>query len=293
MDMTKDICQHRQQRQQRPPDDHPGGAWMTEVAYPELAERVVLITGGGDGIGKASALAFAGYGSRVVVVGRRAVPLEATVAEIEAAGGKAYSIVGDVTVERDVASMVEVALGECGRIDVLVNNAGAHQPGALIVDMPLDVWNRTLAVNLTGTMLCTKHVGRHMISVGNGVIVNLGSLAGQLPRFRNGAYGAAKAAIAHFTKTAALEFSGWGIRVNAVSPGSTFTALLQQAIERDGQPDAAYRVAGNLSQFRQPVPLQRIATPEEQAAVIVFLASDSSVHMTGQIITVDGGEGIL
>jgi 2,3-dihydro-2,3-dihydroxybenzoate dehydrogenase len=85
-----------------------------------------------------------------------------------------------------------------------------------------------------------------MISVGNGVIVNLGSLAGQLPRLRNGAYGAAKAAIAHFTKTAALEFSGWGIRVNAVSPGSTFTALLQQAIERDGQPDAAYRVAGNL-----------------------------------------------
>jgi NAD(P)-dependent dehydrogenase (short-subunit alcohol dehydrogenase family) len=83
------------------------------------------------------------------------------------------------------------------------------------------------------------------------------------------------------------------IRVNAVSPGSTFTALLQQAIERDGQPDASYRVVGNLSQFRQPVPLQRIATPEEQAAVIVFLASDSAVHMTGQIITVDGGEGML
>ena len=267
---------------------------MTEVAYPELAERVVLITGGGDGIGKASALAFAGYGSRVVVVGRRGGSLEATVAEIEAAGGTARSIVGDITVERDVESIVEVVLGEYGRIDVLVNNAGVHQPAALIVDMPLDVWNQTLAVNLTGTMLCTKYVGRHMVSTGNGVIVNLGSLDHlPLPRFRNGAYGAAKAAIAHFTKTAALEFSGRGIRVNAVSPGSTCAGgapagdRARRAIRR--------HLPGRRQpyQFRQPEPLQRIATPEEQAAVIVFLASDSAIHVTGQLITVDGGEGML
>jgi NAD(P)-dependent dehydrogenase (short-subunit alcohol dehydrogenase family) len=266
---------------------------VAAASYPDLRDRVVVVTGAGGGIGRAVAAAFGSQGSSVVLVGRTREPLLAAADDVAAAGGRALVLCGDIAVEADVRGVVERVVDRFGRLDVLVNNAAAHQPRARVVEMDLAVWERVLSVNLTGTMLFAKHAASRMAAVGSGAIVNIGSLSGHTPRLMNAAYAASKAAVAHLTRTLALELAADGVRVNAVSPGSTQTPMLQQAVARDGESGVAYRIAGDPALFRSPIPLRRIGTPAEQAAPVLFLASDASSYMTGQVLQVDGGEGML
>jgi NAD(P)-dependent dehydrogenase (short-subunit alcohol dehydrogenase family) len=258
--------------------------------HSDLAGRVVVVTGAGGGIGRAIANEFAAQGSIVAALGRTLAPLEETVADLP----RAFALTCDIAVEAQVESTVAEVLEREGRIDVLVNNAASHQPGARVTEMDVEVWERVVRTNLTGTMLFAKHVGRHFASRGGGgAIINIGSLSGHIPRLGNGAYAASKAAVEHLTRTLALELAEHGVRVNAVTPGSTDTPMLRGAIARDRHADADYRVAGEPKLFRAPIPLRRVGRPEEQAAPVVFLASEAAGFMTGQILAVDGGEGII
>jgi 3-oxoacyl-[acyl-carrier protein] reductase len=259
---------------------------------PDLAGKVVLVTGAGTGIGRATATMFAAQGSNIVGLGRRMPVLQEAMAEIVAHGGEAIAVQADVSDEAQVQGAVSAALERYGRIDVLVNNAGLSAAGIRMIDMDLESWNRVLGTVLTGTMLCSKHVARHMVECRSGVIVNVSSLAGKLPRFASGAYSVAKAGLDHLTRVLALELAKDGVRVNAVSPGTTRTERLEAGLARTGQ-SWEKRVSGNLEIFRSPIPLSRVSEPEEQASVILFLASDASSFMTGQIVWVDGGAGII
>jgi NAD(P)-dependent dehydrogenase (short-subunit alcohol dehydrogenase family) len=263
------------------------------ASYPDLRDRVVVVTGAGGGIGRAVAAAFGVQGARVALVGRTPEPLEAAAVHVAQAGGQAMVVPGDIALEADVRTAVAAVVERFGRLDVLVNNAAAHQPRARVVEMDLAVWERVLSVNLTGTMLFAKHAAARMIAAGGGAIVNVGSLSGHTPRLMNAAYAASKAAVAHLTRTLALELAADGVRVNAVSPGSTETPMLQQAVARDGASGVAYRIAGDPALFRSPIPLRRIGTAAEQAAAVLFLASDAASYITGQVLQVDGGEGML
>jgi gluconate 5-dehydrogenase len=259
---------------------------------PDLAGKVVLVTGAGTGIGRATANMFAAQGSKLVGVGRRMPLLEEAMAGIVANGGDAIAVQADVSDEAQVEAAVGAALARHGRIDILVNNAGLSAAGIQMIDMDLDSWNRVLGTVVTGAMLCSKHAARHMIERRAGAIVNVSSLAGKLPRFASGAYSVAKAGLDHLTRVLALEWAKDGVRVNAVSPGTTRTERLAAGLARSGQ-SWEKRVSGNLEIFRSPIPLGRVSEPQEQASVILFLASDASSLMTGQIVWVDGGAGII
>lgn len=261
--------------------------------YPDLDGRVVVITGAAGGIGQAIAELFAAQRSRIVAVGRSIEPLRAVVAGLERSGADAIALSCDISVEGQVEAMVAAAVQRFGGIDVLVNNAATSQAGARLIDMDVDEWQRVLATNLTGTMLCSKHVAPQIVRRGGGAIVNVSSLGGHRPRLKAGAYAASKAAVEHLTRTLALELAADRVRVNAVAPGSTETPMLQEAVQRDRQRDSSYRVAGDPALYRSPIPLGRIGTPAEQAGATVFLASEAAGFVTGQVLRVDGGEGIL
>jgi NAD(P)-dependent dehydrogenase (short-subunit alcohol dehydrogenase family) len=262
------------------------------ATYPDLRERVVVVTGAAGGIGRAIAEQFAAQGSRVVAVGRSEPPLRELVAELERDGVEAAAVTCDISQEHDAQAMVAEAVERFGGIDVLVNNAGTFQAGARVGDMDVGEWERVIATNLTGTMLCCKHAAPELTRRPGAAIVNVGSLSGHVPRLGNAAYAASKAAVEHLTRTLALELARDGVRVNAVTPGSTDTPMLAQAIERDGEDGPGYRVAGDPSLFRSPIPLGRVARVEEQAAPVVFLASGAAGFMTGQVLGVDGGEAM-
>ena len=193
-----------------------------------------------------------------------------------------------------MANTVAAALERFGRIDVLVNNAGfgPSQP-APIAQTELSEWNRVLATTLTGAMLCSKHVSQHLMERGEGAIINVTSLAGKLPRVGMGPYCTAKAGLEHLTRVLALELAPYQIRVNAVSPGTTRTEHLDDSLSEAG---ASYdeRVTGSLARFRSPIPLGRVSDPADQAAAVLFLASPATAgFITGQVLYVDGGIGIL
>jgi len=246
-----------------------------------MASKVVLITGALAGIGRATALAFAAEGARVVVSGRNAEAGAKLAGELRALGGEAEFIQADVRVESEVRALIDGTIQRFGRLDVAVNNAGTEgQPGPLTEQSP-ESYALTFDTNVLGTVLCLKHELRVMQAQGGGSIVNLSSTMGSRGAAGASMYVASKHAVEGLTKTAALEGAASGVRVNAIAPGPVQTELLDRFIG-----NAAERKAGMIA----GVPLKRLGHPEEIAQSIVFLGSDKSDFLTGQIIGVNGGK---
>lgn len=241
---------------------------------------VVLITGALTGIGRATALAFAHEGSRIVVSGRREEAGHALAAELRGLGVEAEFLRADVRFEAEIRSVVEQTVERFGRLDVAVNNAGTEGELDPIAEQTAANYEATFTTNVLGTLLSLKHEMRVMLAQGSGAIVNLSSVAGQVGMAGASVYVASKHAVEGLTKSAALEGAAVGVRVNAVAPGPVATEMLDRFV--GGSQDAK---AG----FLATIPARRAATPEEIAQTIVFLASDKARYLTGQRIAVDGG----
>ncbi|WP_425259122.1 glucose 1-dehydrogenase [Rubrivivax sp. RP6-9] len=241
---------------------------------------VVLVTGALTGIGRATALAFARQGARIVVSGRREEAGVALAAELRALGAQAEFLRADVRIEGEVRSLVEQTVERFGRLDMAVNNAGTEGQLGPITGQSVDNYTATFETNVLGTLLALKHEMRVMLKQGSGAIVNLSSVAGQVGIAGASVYAASKHAVEGLTKSAALEGAAAGVRVNAVAPGPVATEMLDRFTGGD---EAAK--AGLLAS----IPARRAATPDEIAQTVVFLASDAARYLTGQSVTVDGG----
>ena len=245
-----------------------------------FADKVVLVTGAGSGIGRAAALGFAKEGAKVMVAGRSEGPLAETVDLIARAGRDAAARPTDVSDDADVARLVAETAERFGGLDVAANNAGVLEPGT-VTEMDVEAWNRVLAINLTGAFLCMKHEIAHMADHGGGTIVNTASnigAHGSRPGF--GAYAASKAGVSTLTRVAALEAIGHGVRINAVSPGSTDTSMSFRPGETEE--DRATRLEG-------AVPIGRVGRTDEVVSAILWLASAESGFTVGHDLVVDGG----
>ena len=242
--------------------------------------KVVVITGGASGIGRATALAFAREGSSVVIGDIDVAGADHTVRTIRDMGGKADCLQVDVAKSSDVQAMVMKAVTQYGGLDFAFNNAGLVGSLAGIVETIEEDWNRVVATNLTGVWLCMKYEIPEMLKRGRGAIVNNGSVTGLVGA--PGAVGnvASKHGVSGLTKSAALQYATQGIRVNAVAPGLVRTPTADRMIALHPNAEAA---------FLSAVPLGRWCEPEEIAEAVIFLCSDRASHITGHVMPVDGG----
>ena len=236
---------------------------------------VAIVTGASRGIGRATALALASRGVKVVVNYTQSQPAaEAVVQAIEAEGGTAIALKADVSQAQAVEQLIEQTLTQWGRIDILVNNAGITRD-TLLLRMKLEDWQAVIDLNLTGVFLCTKAVAKIMIKQKQGRIINITSVAGLMGNPGQANYSAAKAGVIGFTKTIAKELASRGITANAVAPGFIATDMTQDL------------KADEILKF---IPLARYGQPEEVAGMIRFLAVDpAAAYITGQVFNVDGG----
>ncbi|MEU5258098.1 glucose 1-dehydrogenase [Amycolatopsis sp. NPDC021455] len=240
--------------------------------------KVVLVTGGGSGIGRATARAFAAEGATVVVAGRDEQRLASAVKEI---GGDASAVTVDVTDSGDVARMVETVVARHGGLHVAFNNAGILGDPAPAADLAEEVFDAVIGTNLTGTWLCLKHEIAYMRAHGGGAIVNMASNIGAHRRRPNlAAYAASKAAVTALTKAAALDHIAEGVRINAVSPGATDTDMSRRPGETD---------ADRAARLKDAIPLGRVGATAEVAAAVLWLASDEAAFTVGHDLVVDGG----
>ena len=241
---------------------------------------VVLITGALTGIGRATALAFAREGARIVVSGRHDEEGKNLVAEIRKLGTEAEFVRSDVRHEDDVRSLVDKTVARFGRLDVAVNNAGTEGKPGPVTEQSAESYAATFDTNVLGTLLSMKHELRVMLAQGSGSIINVSSTFGHAGGAGASVYVASKHAVEGLTKSAAIEASGSGVRVNAVAPGPIDTGMLSRFTGSDER--KAGLIAG--------VPLKRFGKPEEIAESIVFLSSDKASFITGATIAVDGGK---
>ena len=248
-----------------------------------LKDKVSIITGGGAGIGRAIAMGYAREGARVVVADINAATGEATTAEILDGGGEALFVSTDVSRTADVQGMVTAAVEQYGKIDILVNNAAVQLFGqdARVHELTEAVWDRTHAINLRGSWLCSKYVIPEMLKQGGGVIINVSSptgLSGCAPGYT--AYSASKGGVFALTRVMAVDYARDNIRVNALVPGTTVTPLTEEVLLGD---EAFYADRVAL------MPVGRLGKPEDVVGLAVFLASDEASFCVGGIYMVDGG----
>lgn len=241
--------------------------------------KIVLITGGTTGIGKATAKAFADAGAKVVLTGRREKEGRQVVAEIERSGGTAAYVQTDVAKESDVLNAVHFVMSEYGRLDVAFNNAGIESVGPL-AQITEEQYRRLFDVNVWGVLSAMKHEIPAMLQNGGGAIVNTSSIAGQIGLSQASIYVASKHAVEGLTKAVAAEFAKQGIRVNAVAPGAIATEMFDRFAGREGM--------GRDWVISQH-PVGRPGTTEEIAAAVLYLASDAAKFTTGATLAVDGG----
>jgi NAD(P)-dependent dehydrogenase (short-subunit alcohol dehydrogenase family) len=245
-----------------------------------VAGKVALVTGASSGIGRATALAFAREGAKVVVADVTVEGGEETVVQVKKAGGEAIFVKTDVSKAVEVEALVAKAVATYGRLDCAYNNAGIAGKAKTVVDDTEDNWDRILAINLKGVWLCMKYEIAHMLKQGGGAIVNTASGAGLIGVRRGGAYVASKHGVVGLTKTAALEYAKAGIRVNCVCPGPIDTPMLQ-GIGGSNQVVIGRMVAAQ--------PGGRLGKPAEIAEAAVWLCSDAASFVTGLPMPVDGG----
>lgn len=245
-----------------------------------LEDKVALVTGGGSGIGRASALTFAREGAKVIVADVVVEGGEETMQMIREAGGEAIFVKADVSKAAEVEALINKAVETYGRLDCALNNAGIEGIKAPTVDCTEENWDRTININLKGVWLCMRCEIHQMLKQGGGAIVNTSSTAGLVGVQGRPAYVASKHGVVGLTKAAALEYAKAGIRINAVCPGSIRTPMMERIIGGDPQEEA-------LQIARQPV--GRLGSPEEVAEAVVWLCSDAASFVTGHIMAVDGG----
>jgi 3-oxoacyl-[acyl-carrier protein] reductase len=246
----------------------------------DLSDKVALVTGAGQGIGRAIAQRLAESGAKVCVNDIAPGTAQGTAETIQAKGGEAMEFVVSVTDKIWVGTMVQTVVEQWGRLDILVNNAGI-EPTASILEMEESDWDNTLAVNLKGTFLCSQAAGRIMKSQGGGVIVNIASIAGHsIPITLRSAYCASKAGMVGFTKECAREFAEYGIRVNAICPGVIITPMTEKLRHNEAM----------MAKWMQEIPQRRLGQADEVAELVLFLCSDSASYIAGQAIHVDGGK---
>jgi len=249
-----------------------------------LEGRTAIVTGGGTGIGRAIALAFAEAGADVAICSRKREHLDPVVEELRARGRRAFAEVVDVRVEEQVRGVIERAARDWGRLDILVNNAGASFR-ARPEEISLNGWNAVVGINLTGVFLGCKWAYRQMRAQGGGVIVNVASIAGLYGATMMAHYGAAKAAVVNLTRALGVAWARDGVRVNCVAPGPVETEGYLEVLRREdpARAEATYRAVAAR------VAMGRWGRVEEIAYPCVFLASDAASFMTGATIVVDGG----
>jgi NAD(P)-dependent dehydrogenase (short-subunit alcohol dehydrogenase family) len=248
-----------------------------------LDNKVGVVTGAGQGIGRAIAMSYAREGARVVVADFNETAGKETVALIQQAGGEATFAYGDVSKEDSVRAMIETVLTTYGRLDIACNSAALSRGSGRIHDYDREVFEETLEMCLTNTWLCMKYEIPAMLENGGGAIVNISSNASLKGQPFNTAYAAAKGGVNILTRSSAAEYGSKGIRINAVSPGIVRTPGIEKYLEE--QPQAAQNM------LKRPV-MKRLGEPEEIADAVTFLSSERASYITGQVLSVDGGEAV-
>ncbi|HXH47259.1 MAG TPA: glucose 1-dehydrogenase [Bradyrhizobium sp.] len=244
-----------------------------------MSGKVCLVTGGGSGIGRATALRMAAEGAEAILVaGRREAEIEATAASCRELGANAIAIQTDITREDEVARLVGTAVAQCGRLDVAFNNAGFQERRAPLEQQGTDIYDNVFDTNVRALFLCLRHQLPAMLAQGRGSIVVNASVSGvRNPNPGFSLYSASKAAAISLTRSAAMENAPRGIRINAIAPGRVVTDMML----RSGVGDIATVSAG--------LPLRRMGSPEEVAEAVVWLASDASSYVVGHVLAADGG----
>ncbi len=246
----------------------------------KFRDKIVLVTGAGSGIGKTTAISFAKEGANEIVNDLNSESAEKTAKEIKKLGREAIAVTADVSNYYEVKKMIETSIKCFERIDILVNCAGVidiYKPE----ELPKEEWEKTININLSGVFYCCQLAGKEMIRRKSGQIINISSMAGLGGAPNQAAYTASKHGVVGLTKTLAVDWAKHNIRVNCICPGLTETAMFRQIMRKDPQ---------TFLKRRKRIPMGRPAKPEEQANVIMFLASEEASYLNGAIINVDGGQ---
>jgi 3-oxoacyl-[acyl-carrier protein] reductase len=241
-----------------------------------LSDKVAIITGASRGIGRLIAVALAAQGAKIVASARNAEALETLTAEIKALGGDALAVVADVSVEADANNLIDRAVATYGKVDILINNAGITRDG-LLLRMKSDDWDAVLDTNLKGAFLCTRAAAKFMSKQRSGRIINISSVVGQMGNPGQANYCASKAGLLGLTKSVARELARRNVTVNAVTPGFIVTDMTEDMTDKAREA------------LTEQIPLGRLGEAEDVANAVLFLASDRSSYITGQVLGVNGG----